>query len=558
MLPFPGFEDYVSAKIYQRGLDYFQNDTVQTISHSGDSWKATVLGTDAYRVKVTIKDRQVTKWSCTCPYEDGPVCKHVVALLLAIQEQEEPAAPGEAAKDPGTRPGTLKDLLDTLTPDQLREALLYSCHHYPALGEELFLRYTTTGDSIKAHATAFIHKAVRKLQGRYGYIPWEDQGDLLDAFDTVLEQAQDHHAKGAYHPAADTALALIESLAPLLEELDDSNGAFGDYLEEAFTLLEQLPHATIPPGLREELFAYYLSAFKSGLGAGFDFHWRWLWMAVELVQAKDEERRLLTVLDNYEPDRATEWSDNYDKEQVLQVKLALYQKTRTPEEVARLQEENLRFPSVRRVAVENAYKTKNWERAKQLCRDGIRQSRKDHLPGLEVQWYEWLLKIAHAQKDKAGQVEAAEFLLGNGQHSLDAYHLLKSLLPFYEWNERRAHYLSVMKKHYAVHGVMRILMEEGKAEEVEAMLSERSSFEFLLEWEKPLLKTFPDVLKRQFPPLVLRYIELCSGRSDYQRVASLLKRVKKGLGPEAVGPTVNELRTRYPKRRALLEELKGL
>jgi hypothetical protein len=558
MLPFHGFQNYVDPKIYHRGEDYFHNDTVQDIAHSGHTWRATVSGTEDYRVKLSIKNDQVTEWSCTCPYEDGPVCKHVVALLLALQQLDETTGLDEAVRETNSRQSSLENILNTLTPEQLKEALLFSCDHYPPLREELLVRYMPTGKDSKAQITARVKKTLRQVQGYYGDIPWEERQSLASTFDTFLDRARDGVDSGNYRQAADTALALVEVLLPSLEEIDDSDGLLGGVVEAAFDVLHQLSTSSLPRPMAKELFDYFLKAYKKELGTGFDFHWRWLEMAVNLVQTKEEEQQLLSILDGIRSSSTMDWYRNYEAGQVMEVKLALFRKTRTPEEVARLEEENLRFPSIRRAAVEDAYAAKDWEKVKRLCRDGIRQAQKEQLPGLVIQWHEWLLKVAHAEKDKDAQITQAEFLLEHNHHVLDCYHLLKTLLPFYEWPERRERYLAIMKKHYAEHAIMQILVEEGKAEELEAIIGERASLDFLLSYEKPLLKDYPDIVKRQFPPLVLSYMAQLTGRDHYQKVASFLKRLKKQLGKEAVEPVATELRTRYRNRRALLEELEGV
>ena len=558
MLPFPGFEAFVDPKILHRGVDYFRNDTVQDICPSGHTWRATVSGTEDYRVKVTIKNEEVTAWSCTCPYEGGPICKHVVALLLTLQETEETTGLDQAAKSPASGPSSIEDLVNTLTPAQLREALLLCCDQYPLLREELSIRYLPADKDGKERIATLVRQTLRKLKARYDNYSWEDRRGLADSFDTLIDRAQEGVDTGNHRQAADTALVLVENLLPALEEVDDSDGLLGDTVDAAFAVLEQLSTTDLPLPMAAELFAYFLKAFQKGLGAGFDFRWRWLEMAVDLVQTNEEEQQLLSVLDHYKPPRELAWFQDFENEQVLEIKLALFRKTRTPEDVARLEEENLRFPALRLAAIEQAYAAKDWERVKRLCHDGARQAREDKLPGLEIQWHEWLLKVAHQQKDKPTQIAEAEFLLEHDYHLLDSYRLLKALVPVFEWPERRARYMAFMKEHYAEHTIMQILLEEGKADELEALVGEHSSLDFLLTYERPLLDNHPAIVRRQFAPLVLGYLEQVTGRAYYQTVASFLKRLKKKLGKEVVGPVASELRTRYRTRRALLEELQGI
>jgi len=46
-----------------------------------DFWKFTVIGSQKYQVSVKGVNSQSVQTSCTCPFEWGHICKHVVAAL---------------------------------------------------------------------------------------------------------------------------------------------------------------------------------------------------------------------------------------------------------------------------------------------------------------------------------------------------------------------------------------------------------------------------------------------------------------------------------------------
>ena len=82
----------VPLKIWERGMDYYHNGAVTDLKeHFKDNWIATVEGSDAYTVEVTLKGDEIESWDCDCPYDMGDICKHVVAVLLAIREEKENA-----------------------------------------------------------------------------------------------------------------------------------------------------------------------------------------------------------------------------------------------------------------------------------------------------------------------------------------------------------------------------------------------------------------------------------------------------------------------------------
>ena len=87
-IPLDQFEQIIDEIILKRGYDYFRRGLVETtVKLSPGHYTAIIQGAEPHEVKITIHDEIVTDSSCTCPYDMGPVCKHVVALLFALQEE---------------------------------------------------------------------------------------------------------------------------------------------------------------------------------------------------------------------------------------------------------------------------------------------------------------------------------------------------------------------------------------------------------------------------------------------------------------------------------------
>lgn len=72
--------------IYYRGEDYYFSGRVKNIKHHDNIYSAEVIGTKNYETSVEIVNDELISSSCSCPYEEG-ICKHVAALLLAIEDE---------------------------------------------------------------------------------------------------------------------------------------------------------------------------------------------------------------------------------------------------------------------------------------------------------------------------------------------------------------------------------------------------------------------------------------------------------------------------------------
>ena len=95
VLTLENFEERIHAIILDRGKEYLLRDMVESLEQTENGWKATVKSesSGAYQVRLFGKET-FEDWDCTCPFDHGPVCKHIAAVLYDIQqidtyEQEE-------------------------------------------------------------------------------------------------------------------------------------------------------------------------------------------------------------------------------------------------------------------------------------------------------------------------------------------------------------------------------------------------------------------------------------------------------------------------------------
>ncbi len=85
------WEGYFTRRILDRGKYYYKMGFVHDVhlKVDGETFSATVIGSDAYEVKVRIVNNRIKGMHCTCPYaQEGNYCKHEAALLYAIETQK--------------------------------------------------------------------------------------------------------------------------------------------------------------------------------------------------------------------------------------------------------------------------------------------------------------------------------------------------------------------------------------------------------------------------------------------------------------------------------------
>jgi uncharacterized Zn finger protein len=108
------FEDEVHKLIAERGKEYFETNQVLLLIQTSEGWTAVVEGNEPYQVLLEGHDH-ITNWTCTCPFEHGPFCKHVAAVLYAVREK--------IKINRAFSSGEIDRLIDEADPDALRRFL---------------------------------------------------------------------------------------------------------------------------------------------------------------------------------------------------------------------------------------------------------------------------------------------------------------------------------------------------------------------------------------------------------------------------------------------------
>jgi uncharacterized Zn finger protein len=254
-----------AAESYRRGEDYYRRGSVISLLRRGDVLRAEVEGSqyEPYRVHVAFDPGGITDVTCSCPYDWGGWCKHVVAVLLACLRNPEQIEVHPA----------LDDLIAGLDRGQLADLVAGLAAHDPDLIDEIERRVTSLGtpgsrrsssegsparatlergvpgeggvpspprrtavdpQPIRRQVSAILH-SLDRMRSSEAY--WH-VGSVVDQVGQVLDQAR------AFIEAGDggNAVAYLEAITDEYVEgwlcLDDSDGYAGGFfgtLGEAWT-----------------------------------------------------------------------------------------------------------------------------------------------------------------------------------------------------------------------------------------------------------------------------------------------------------------------------------
>lgn len=175
-------KEIAGSSVYERGVGYFESGMVRSITKIGNIVRAEVQGSrpEPYKVKL-ILDEDYVRWSCSCPYEG--VCKHIVAVLLALKSRKEKKA----------QTGW-KEKLSLLTKEELIEMLI------PLVESDRDVKITLLN--------MLTRKGRHTAVDRY-YEYWDEASHLLEDFQTY---------GGGPDPDEETIYYDLEEISKLFED----------------------------------------------------------------------------------------------------------------------------------------------------------------------------------------------------------------------------------------------------------------------------------------------------------------------------------------------------
>ena len=232
-------ENWVDRNILSKGRIYYQHDSVHNLAKDGSTWGADVQGTQKYNVEVEIRKNQVNSYYCDCPYDWGPMCKHVAATLFAIRDElkRQPVTHPTRTKKDKAQP-TFVQIINNLSTDELRRLITYFSKRHPEVKSHLLANYNDRSDTI---SSTDHQQLVRSLiasvdTGRYGFIVYRQADQLGTTLYRLLADNSSQPAWQRMHLAA----AVLEQTADVIQEADNSSGGLGSAIRAALEVLATL------------------------------------------------------------------------------------------------------------------------------------------------------------------------------------------------------------------------------------------------------------------------------------------------------------------------------
>ena len=561
------FEQETDPKILKRGLDYYKEGKIEPLTeptHDGET-EFTAYGTEQYDVTVTLDGDEVTDYSCTCPYDMGPVCKHVVAAMFCLADGESMKLDDKGIAKPKTttkKRFTKKDvekLLSTLSNDDLKNFIRSICSSNRYVRQEFVSSHINLVMPVSTETyTLQIDELLESCSDRHGFIEWNRAGDVGQGLEDIIEAAKNAANDHDWQEAFCRLKAILAKADLLLNSCDDSNGDIGGPIKEALSFLQELSERTLPEAFRKELFVYCLDCFKRNVLDGWYWNWTFAECAVALTKSKKDCEPLEHLLDNYKS--SSVYSESTDHRHVLDIRLLMIDKWGTKEEATEFMNVNMDNPDFRRKLINKSMDAKDFHEVIRIANDGIKKDEEKY-PGLANDWRNYQLLSYIEMGDSMNiAILARYFLLGSGDRYNKReyyYDLLKEHTPEDQWQETIQGCISELKRKCMPNQdfIMQIYEWEQEWQQYFDTLRKCVTLRRMEDAEPALAKRYGDDFISLYADALRNYVKGNMGRSSYQEACRYLRRIKKLGAKEVVEELIAEFRVKYKARRALLEEL---
>ncbi len=537
----------VPAKLYKRGLDYFEQDFVEQLSEDAPNrWHARVVGTRDYEVLVNLtKDGTIVGSYCTCPFESDSLCKHEVAVCLAISESKK--VNGSATVDVLTQ-------LKTLKKAELLEILEELAEKQPSVQLYLTEKFSSSDGMDENKARRIIRKSVSRAS-RSGFIDWDRTDLALEGVWEVQEFVDGLNLQPDAERIVRLSLIVIKECTEILEIADSSSGEISAAIDESLEKIDEalaqwpkdLEEATVDQML-ELLYPHILFGLEQDMtdaptillesvlqwNKNGDFADKFYGFIEKVISSKEMQTK----------------SYDYEEARFRRCQLMVLQRQGDEEVVEAFYVKHHRYPDIRKSQTIQALVADEFEKVIRLCEESERLDA--NLPGLLHDWKELRFAAYEGMGNTAEMIDLSFQFALKGE--AEYYVKLKSLVGAEHWPEKLEALLAEMKDSPRRQPLyLRILIDEKRMEELlDHCRKDVSAIEHLY---PHLLAAYPHEVNEIYTAYIYRRVDQASNRKAYWTACQIIKNFKVALGAEAAAGLIEELKFMYPKRTALIDEL---
>ena len=546
-----GWKRLFAPHILERGLDYYESELVTVDSMDEQLIEAMVEGTETYRVEIVLYRGKVQDMVCDCPYADaGNNCKHMAAVLFAAEEEEADVystAPTICDAEEGTEAvdeSALEQSVSALSPDRLRRILINAAKKHADVRDAIqFSGQTAVTPDVRRRWERDLGEISYRASDRDEYIDYEHAFDYTLELKEYLDEAISPLLENRLIMDAFELVGLVYTEA-MQQYIDDSDGGLcfvADCCEEYWRELICAPEAD-----HQKMFAWFeeeLRLLEDNVGA--ELLWPVIFSCFDDPKILTKIQRLL--------DRWIETAEEYKLQGLVEQRIEIMKRLgASPAEIEEYKMGFWKYPFIRKKELDRLEAAGQWDKALNLLRECENLDGEDAC--LLAGYSERRIRLLQGAGQEAEYLTALkEHVFRFPQRDLNYVELLKRLVSENEWTELRDKLLASPTLHFLRRDFQ---MSEGMQEQVLKEIEDSGYPSGILEYEKELRELYPVRVRELLIKHFDMQMEQASNRVTYADIARSIKQLYGyPQGKEKAVALAAGWRAKYPRRRAMLEEL---
>lgn len=534
---------------FERGIEYFQMGNVTNLEQFGNRITATVKGTSDYKVTIHI-DNEGIKASCTCPYDWGGYCKHIVATLIALSENYP-----KIERDKDKKEERIKTILDNLSLDELKDFLRTEFEENPSLRDHFtihFLGKDSKGRSLYDYKKE-IELSYRELSDHHGFIKYGMEVN----FSYIRDLADRYIKVKNFYEAATIYQALSEVIAENMGEVDDSDGYYADeFVLTIEDFVNCINRSELDHKGKKGYIGYFFSKYIENDPDYFREYYGYALR--EICHSRDDleywKKLLKPHLPNNLPD-ISQWCEYYQMKEILKMQLYILDLLNNEKEFYDLIKKHYRQDQefclfyIKRLIKDG----KNQEAVK-VAEEGLTLF-PDHLTSEIRRFLNKFYKKHSPEKYKQNLINL--FLQDRDWND---YEKLKEICPKKDWKEILSKIINNLSEdNFNINTIIELYLKESMFEKALKQVLAKRSLSTLNMYHKDLSEKFSKKYFNAYKELLIPFADSKTGRPHYRNIVKYLIQMKRTKGfEEEFTKLVKLLKTKYAKRPAFLDEMEAI
>lgn len=539
----------VSPTIRSRGKSYFNEGAFEVLEKDFGNFFFTVFGSDVYEVAITISGNSVTSYYCDCPYDQGPVCKHIVACLYYINSTlDEIITESEEITTNNGYQFSIGEILKKATKQELIDFVVSITHQNSLLKSDVlaaFSQYTSisTEELVKSQFKA----RFREKGNGWIFLGERFNHDVFKIVGSVLGIADKAIADKQYEKAFITTITVFNIISSAAQNLyyyeDDSE----ELIDLVLSMLSRIGKSANDLQWNSRIIDYCISEIKKDTERDFGFEGSFLPILIELCQTKSHVETYVAYLQ--EKNNQGFFQDFYNH-QAVELLTKICGQDRANEFIFK----NINTSFMRKKAIEICIEKNDFIYARNLAFQGLQK------PSFaDNDWKDVIVSTSLKLEDKETAYSfAKELFLSN---STNRHHYFSTLLSIVG-NENFDALINELKNDVRKANVhTRTDLENFihiKAADWDALLSNIQAEPTLFsitKYEKYLLKHKREPFLEMYVEVLCDFVDKNLGRDKYIEACTHLKKFKAWGEYTLLNEMNDEFKRSFKNRRALMEEL---